>query len=106
MALNYLKFKIFYKEYALSRFAKSYQEFVHYAFEQFERIVTGEILLIDIQPYHIEKFIQLKLTEAKERIVNGYLRTLQGAFQRAIEFGYLNENAFKKVKKLKIENWI
>ena len=99
--ITYTEFKIFYKEYALNRFAKSYQEFVHYAFEQFERVVTGEILLKDIQPYHIEKFIQLKLTEAKERIVNGYLRTLQGAFQRAIEFDYLNENAFKKVKKLK-----
>ena len=99
--ITYTEFKIFYKEYALSRFAKSYQEFVHYAFEQFERVISGETLLKDIQPYHIEKFIQLKLTEAKERIVNGYLRTLQGAFQRAIEFGYLNENAFKKVKKLK-----
>ncbi len=99
--ITYTEFKIFYKEYALNRFAKSYQEFVHYAFKQFERAVSGEILLKDIQLYHIEKFIQLKLTEAKERIVNGYLRTLQGAFQRAIEFGYLNENVFKKVKKLK-----
>ena len=98
---TYTEYKIFYKEYASSRFAKSYQEFVRYAFEQFERVITGEILLKDIHPYHIEKFIQLKLTEARERIVNGYLRTLQGAFQRAIEFGYLNENVFKKVKKLK-----
>jgi integrase len=101
--LTYGEFKEFYKTYASSRFTKRYQEFVGYAFQQFERIVGKEILLKNITELHIEEFIKLKLSEAGQRIVNGYLRTLQGAFQRAVDLGFLYNNIFKNVKKLKPE---
>lgn len=101
--LTYGEFQDFYKTYASSRFTRSYQEFVGYAFQQFERITDKNILLKNLTELDIEEFINLKLTEAGQRIVNGYLRTLQGAFQRAIEFGFLDKNIFAKVKKLKPE---
>ena len=64
-------------------------------------MVGSDILLGEINTTIIERFIQSKLTEKKSLIINGYLRTLQGAFQRAVEFGYLHDNPFKKIKKLK-----
>ena len=101
--LTYSEFQEYYKKYAASRFTKSYQEFIGYAFQQFERITGKGTLIKDLTELHIEEFIQLKLSEAGPRIVNGYLRTLQAAFQRAVELGFLHKNIFIKVKKLKPE---
>ena len=102
--ISFTEFQEFYAQYASSRFSSQYQIFVKNAFKQFRRIINPNSLLNEIKAYHIEKFVQLKLSEANEYIINGYLRTLQGAFQRAIELGYLKENVFKKVKKLKTKS--
>lgn len=95
------EFRDFYKEYSSTRFSKSYQEFIKNAFNQFGRIMDDNTSLKAIKKLDIEKFIQLKLGESGERIINGYLRTLQGSFERAVEFGFIKENIFKTVKKLK-----
>ena len=100
---TYSEFQEYYKKYASSRFTQSYQEFIGYAFQQFRRIAGEKTLIKDLTELHIEEFIHLKLTEAGPRIVNGYLRTLQAAFQRAVELGFLSKNIFIKVKKLKPE---
>lgn len=95
------QYKDFYCQYALTRFTPNYQKFVGYAFTQFGRIIPSTKLIKDIKTSDVESFISLKLSEAKEQLINGYLRTLQGAFQRAVEFGYLKANIFLKIKKLK-----
>lgn len=100
--ISFKDFYKFYREYSSSRFSKSYQEFVKYAFAQFQRVLPEKIILKKISPNHIENFIQLKLSETGEKIVSGYLRTLQAAFERAVELSYLQENVFKKIKKLKL----
>lgn len=99
--ISYKEFEKFYENYAASRFTNSYQDFVKNTFRQFGKVIIPEIQLKDISKIDIENFIQWKLSKSGERIVNGYLRTLQGAFQRAVEFGYLESNVFVNVKKLK-----
>jgi integrase len=98
---TYERFKIFYNEYASARFSKSYQAFVKIALEQFEKVIDSKSDISKITCLDVEKFILLKRKSVKERIVNGYLATLQGAFQRAAEFGMLKNNVFKVIKKLK-----
>lgn len=95
------QFKSLYFQYASTRFTNNYQKFIEFAFGQFSKVVSPDILLGDINATIIERFIQSKLTEKKSFIINGYLRSLQGAFQRAVEFGYIQDNPFKKIKKLK-----
>lgn len=101
--ITYLEFYKFYQEYSSRRFSKSYQDFLRYAFTQFQRILPETIMLKEVTANHIEKFIQLKLSESGEKIVSGYLRTLQAAFERAVELSYLHKNVFKKIKKLKLK---
>ena len=95
------KYESFYKSYASTRFTVSYQEFLTHAFKQFQRSVPPSKMIRDIKAIDVERFIQLKKSEAGERIINGYLRSLQGAFERAVEFGLLEKNVFKEIKKLK-----
>lgn len=97
---TYKEFKELYLGYASSRFSQSYQEFVEITFKQFGKVVEAEKMLADITTLDVERFIALKRKAVGERIVNGYLRTLQGAFERAIEFGMLDKNIFKRIKKL------
>ena len=99
--INYKEFREFYKQYAASRFSESYKQYIKYALGQFNRVVPDNKLLRDVCVRDVHDFISLKLTEAGERLVNGYLRTLQAAFERAREMEYLNRNVFKEVKKLK-----
>lgn len=98
---TYNKFKTFYKDYASARFSKSYEAFVKIALDQFELVIDSKIELSKITCLDVENFILLKRKKVKERIVNGYLATLQGAFQRAVEYGMLKNNVFKVIKKLK-----
>jgi integrase len=98
---TYDRFKTFYNDYASARFSKSYQAFVKIALDQFEIVIDSKIELPKITCLDVENFIMLKRKTVKERIVNGYLATLQGAFQRAVEYGMLKNNVFKVIKKLK-----
>ncbi|MDR3625560.1 MAG: site-specific integrase [Ignavibacteriaceae bacterium] len=99
--ISYSKYKDFYKEYASARFSNSYKIFVKIAFDQFEKVIDPQIELSKISCIDVERFIALKSKAVKERVINGYLITLQAAFERAIDFKMLNKNIFKTVKKLK-----
>lgn len=99
--VTFSEYQDFYREYAKQRFSKSYQELVKYSFQQFSRVLPHNIQLAKISQRDVEKFVQLKMGEAKEQIINGYLRTLQAAFERGLEMDYLTKNIFKKVKRLK-----
>src|ERR1035437_9020532 len=98
---SYKEFTDFYEGYALSRFSNSYQSFVKIAFSQFGKVVASEKHISKITAMDIEQFIAMKKLKVKDRIINGYLITLQAAFERALEFGLIQKNVFKVVKKLK-----
>jgi integrase len=99
------EFELYYKSFATTRFTKSYRDFLDHAFKQFKRTILPSAKIKNITAVDIERFIQLKRKEAGDRIINGYLRSLQGAFERAVEFGFIERNVFKEVKKLKpVEN--
>ncbi len=95
------QFKASYLNYAANRFSPVYQKLVCSAFNQFAKTVNDSTPIREITAQMIEAFINMKLTEGKTQIINGYLRALQGAFQRAVEQGMLKENVFKKVNKIK-----
>jgi integrase/recombinase XerD len=59
-------------------------------------LLNSQLTILDV-----ESFIALKRKTADVRIVNGYLKTLQGAFERALEFEMIGKNIFKVVKKFK-----
>lgn len=99
--ITFAEFYQFYIEYSSTRFSTSYQEFVDIAFRQFQKVLQEAIPLKSIKVNHVENFIQGRLKVSGERIVNGYLRTLQAAFERAVELGYLETNIFRKIKKLR-----
>jgi integrase len=100
--ITFNNFKSLYMEHSAKRFSTSYQQFVFYAFDQFSRVINFSCYLDKVNSSDVSAFIQLKLSEnAGERIINGYLRTLQAAFQRAVEYGYIKDNVFKLIKKLK-----
>lgn len=95
------QFKASYLNYAANRFSPVYQKLVCSAFNQFAKTVNDSTPIREITAQMIEAFINMKLAEGKTQIINGYLRALQGAFQRAVEQGMLKENTFKKVNKIK-----
>ena len=99
--MSFEQYKNFYLQYAATRFTTDYQKLVRYSFQQFEKVIPGSTLIKEISIAQIEEFIKLKLTVAKEQIINAYLRTVKAAFQRAVEQGFLKDNVFRKVKKLR-----
>ena len=98
---TYAKFILFYQDCASARFSKSYQAFVKIALSQFEKVIDPSIEIAKITSLDVESFIVLKRKLVKERIINGYLITLQSAFERAVEFKIIKTNVFRTVKKLK-----
>lgn len=101
---TYTNFKVFYLDYASARFSKSYQAFVKIALSQFEKVVDPGTEIGKVTSLDVESFISMKRKLVKERIINGYLITLQSAFERAVEFKMLKTNVFRTIKKLKAPN--
>jgi integrase len=96
----------------LRGFAKDYFEYsagVHSAktkktyetaFREFERI-EGNKMLNTIGIRDIEHFLSTKKVEASEWTARKYYMSLSSAFTKAVQWGYLTENPFKKVSKPK-----
>lgn len=66
------------------------------------RKFTGNILLIEITPQLIERYKAERAACVKPVTVNIELRHLSAVFTMAVDWGYLNENPFRRVKKMKI----
>ncbi len=66
----------------------------------------GNVYLSEITPYEIEKFKSKRKAEVKESTINRAVSLLQGMFNKAIEWGYVEENPASKVKKFKENNSI
>ena len=66
----------------------------------------GNIYLSEFNPYLIEKFKSKRKSEVKESTINRAVSLLHGMFNKAIEWGYTEENPVSKVKMFKENNSI
>lgn len=72
----------------------------------------GNILLSKLEPHHLEEFKQKRLDEIRAKkgsssvgktTVNMDVRTLKRALEYAIDWGYLKDNPFRRVKSIRTE---
>lgn len=94
--ITLLAFQSEYSTYIRNTYSASYLRSVELSFRQIEKH-TGDIPLSHINPRTAQQFV----SETYKRTVKGaelYLRTLKAGFSRAVEWGYIPENPFKKVK--------
>ncbi|MCP5061780.1 MAG: tyrosine-type recombinase/integrase [Ignavibacteriae bacterium] len=105
---NYLKSKTQLKHSTLNSFKDEYIRYIgrthsvkylssiELSFRQLLKSIR-DIPLLEIKVIHVQEF----LSETYQRTEKGaelYLRTLKASFNRAIDWGYIKENPFKKVK--------
>ena len=94
------KFSNEYQNYVKANFSKSYSVTVEVSFSLFKEYF-GDIQLNKIPIQELEKFF----TETYQRTKQGartYLIALKSAFNKAILWGYLEQNPFNKIKLPKI----
>ena len=66
------------------------------------RKFSGNSLLIEITPQLIEKYKAVRAACVKPVTVKIELRHLSAVFTMAVDWGYLSENPFRRVKQMKI----
>ena len=71
------------------------------AYKEFVRI-TGDIPLHSVGIREIEYFLGVKRTEASEWTARKYYTSLRTAFEKAVQWEFITENPFSKVKKPKV----
>ena len=71
------------------------------AFKEFVRI-TGDVALHSIGIREVEYFLSVKKNEASEWTARKYYTSLRTAFEKAVQWSFLTENPFAKVKKPKV----
>lgn len=97
--LNYYSlsdFKDEYIRYIGRTYSTKYLSSIELSFRQLSKKINN-VLLLDIKVNQVQEF----LSETFQRTEKGaelYLRTLKASFNRAVDWGYINENPFKKVK--------
>lgn len=78
--------------------SKSYVEkSVKLSFKMLKKFINKDILLADITSSLADKFFSTTFKQA-EYSARLYLRTLKSAFNKAVTWGYIEENVFKKIK--------
>ncbi len=95
-----LKFKDEYVEHITPTKSISYVRSVRLSFRMLIEF-TGDILLNNLEPQIIDKFI----THTFVRTPRGsslYYRTLKAAFSKAVLWNYIQDNPFKKIKSPKV----
>ncbi|MBX3007684.1 MAG: tyrosine-type recombinase/integrase [Melioribacteraceae bacterium] len=90
------QFKNEYLDYVRLTKSKNYINSIDLSFKMFESC-CGEISLRDIDTRIIDKFITTTFART-QRGAHQYYRTLKAAFNKALEWNYLETNAFNKVK--------
>ncbi|MCH8942232.1 MAG: tyrosine-type recombinase/integrase [Bacteroidetes bacterium] len=81
--------------------SKSYLKSIKLSFRQLQRF-TGDVDLKSISVRNTQQFISSTFQRA-EMSAALYYRTLKAAFTRAVDWEYISENPFKKVKLPKIQ---
>lgn len=82
--------------------SKSYVRSINLSFEQLTKY-TGEKNINEIGSKDIEKFIN-ETFERSQYAAGLYYRTLKAAFSKAVSWGYLETNHFKKIKLSKVSS--
>ena len=75
------------------------------ALREFTRII-GNVSLASIGIREIEKFFAVKKTEASAFTARKYYISLASAFEKAVLWGYISENPFRRVAKPKVHEVI
>ena len=89
-------FKKEYINYIGKTHSKKYLSSIELSFRQLLKH-TNNIALGNIKTVHAQKFL-IETYQRTEKSAELYLRTLKASFNRAIDWEYLSENPFKKVK--------
>jgi len=95
-SLTLSEFKKEYLEYTKPVKSKSYIVSIDYAFKYFVEY-AGNIPLVHIQTRIVDKFIYSTFSRT-QRGAHQYYRTLKAAFTKAVEWNYISDNPFTKVK--------
>jgi integrase len=95
-----LQFKNEYVEYLKTSKSKNYIRSVELSFKTLI-LYTGDILLNRIDIRTLDKFITSLFSKIPRACVV-YYRTLKAAFSKAVQWNYIPENLFKKIKSPKV----
>lgn len=90
------QFKDEYIQHIKSTISAAYLRSIKLSFRQFEKSI-GNIALTEIDLRKIDHFITTTFARTK-RGAHLYYRTLKAAFTKAVAWGYVEENHFKKIK--------
>lgn len=94
------EFRKAYLDYMKNSKSKSYWRSVKKAFEEFE-LTLSELKIDRIKKQHAESFVIKKFQQSKYNSYS-YLRNLKAAFNKAIEWSYIDVNPFVGIKLPKI----
>jgi site-specific recombinase XerD len=86
-----------YLKFISATHSKAYLKSVGLSFSQLEKYFKREISLIQISPLDAQRFIT-SIYQRAEYSARLYKRTLNAAFNRAVDWEYLTENPFRRVK--------
>lgn len=95
-ALTLSQFKEEYLEYAEPIKTRKYIKSIKLSFRQFENSV-GDLQLKEIDTRTLDRYFTSTFSRTKSGAYL-YYRTLKAAFTKAVAWGYIKENPFKKIK--------
>lgn len=96
-SINVYKFSQEYKKYIKITFSSSYIKSVVLSLKHLSEFFGDHKLLVELSVKNIEEFKYYLINRAPKGFIV-YMRTLKAAFNIALEWGYITNNPFKKVK--------
>jgi len=94
--MSLMEFREEYLNYVTPTKSSKYIDSIEFSFRQFYKF-TGNIPLSEINVRKLDHFITLTFSSTP-RGSHLYFRTLKAAFSKAVAWGYISENPFKKIK--------
>jgi len=64
--------------------------------------INGNTRMQSVTPYHVEKFLTARLKQVSSTRANLEFRTLKAAFNRALRYGMIPENAFTRCDNVRV----
>lgn len=102
-SINVYKFSQEYKKYIKITFSSSYIKSVVLSLKHLSEFFGDHKLLVELSVKNIEEFKYYLISRAPKGFIV-YMRTLKAAFNIALEWGYITNNPFQKVKFKKGQN--
>ncbi len=95
-SISLTEFRDEYVKFIGETYSKKYHTSIELSFRQLLRF-TDDILLTKINVRQVQEFLSITFRRT-EKSAELYLRTLKAAFNRAVDWAYISNNPFKKVK--------